>query len=116
MRKMVGAGTEIFDKLEPEPKFLTSWSRSRTKMDRLRNTGTYSTNYWRCVSLLSSTCRHRSPIPVEFMSSVQVWCDDPYGSNTLVWHNLLPFTWNLDLNEQSRLNKVWQQQMPSPFI
>jgi hypothetical protein len=24
---------------EPEPKFLTSWSRSRTKMDRLRNTG-----------------------------------------------------------------------------
>jgi hypothetical protein len=36
-------GAEIFDKLEPEPepKFLTSWSRSRsrTKMDRLRNTG-----------------------------------------------------------------------------
>jgi hypothetical protein len=26
---MVGAGAEIFDKLEPEPKFLTSWSRSR---------------------------------------------------------------------------------------
>jgi hypothetical protein len=27
--------------LEPEPEFLTSWSRSwsRTKMDRLRNTG-----------------------------------------------------------------------------
>jgi hypothetical protein len=24
---------------EPEPEFLTSWSRSRTKMDRLRNTG-----------------------------------------------------------------------------
>jgi hypothetical protein len=24
--------------LEPEPEFLTSWSRSRTKMDRLRNT------------------------------------------------------------------------------
>jgi hypothetical protein len=38
MEKMVGAGAEIFDKLEPEPKFLTSWSRSRTKMDRLRNT------------------------------------------------------------------------------
>jgi hypothetical protein len=38
--KMVGAGAEIFDKLEPEPepKFLTNWSRSRTKMDRLRNT------------------------------------------------------------------------------
>jgi hypothetical protein len=40
--KMVGAGAEIFDKLEPEtePKFLTSWSQSwsRTKMDRLRNT------------------------------------------------------------------------------
>jgi hypothetical protein len=34
MGKMVGAGAEIFDKLEPEPKFLTSWSlsRSRTKM------------------------------------------------------------------------------------
>jgi hypothetical protein len=31
MGKMVGAGAEIFDKLEPEPepKFLTSWSRSR---------------------------------------------------------------------------------------
>jgi hypothetical protein len=48
MGKMVGAGAgagaEIFDKLEPEPKFLTSWSwsRSRTKMDRLRNTGYYS--------------------------------------------------------------------------
>jgi hypothetical protein len=38
MGKMVGAGAGIFDKLEPEPKFLTSWSRSRTKMDRLRNT------------------------------------------------------------------------------
>jgi hypothetical protein len=25
--------------LEPEPEFLTSWSWSRTKMDRLRNTG-----------------------------------------------------------------------------
>jgi hypothetical protein len=37
MGKMVGAGAEIFDKLEPEPKFVTSWSRSRTKMDRLRN-------------------------------------------------------------------------------
>jgi hypothetical protein len=40
MGKMDGA--EIFDKLEPEPepepKFLTSWSRSRTKLDRLRNT------------------------------------------------------------------------------
>jgi hypothetical protein len=24
--------------LEPEPEFFTSWSRSRTKMDRLRNT------------------------------------------------------------------------------
>jgi hypothetical protein len=35
---MVGAGAEIFDKLEPEPKFLTSWSHIRTKMDRLRNT------------------------------------------------------------------------------
>jgi hypothetical protein len=59
MGKMVGTGAEIFDKLEPEAKFLTSWSRSRsgagaersrsgagaepersrTKMDRLRNTG-----------------------------------------------------------------------------
>jgi hypothetical protein len=31
MVKMFGAGAEIFDKLEPEPepKFLTSWSRSR---------------------------------------------------------------------------------------
>jgi hypothetical protein len=29
MGKMVGAGVEIFDKLEPEPKFLTSWSRGR---------------------------------------------------------------------------------------
>jgi hypothetical protein len=31
MGKMVGAGAEIFDKQEPEPepKFLTSWSRSR---------------------------------------------------------------------------------------
>jgi hypothetical protein len=40
MGKMVGAVAEIFDKLEPEPepKILTSWSRSRTKMDRLRNT------------------------------------------------------------------------------
>jgi hypothetical protein len=38
MGKMVGAGAKIFDTLEPEPKFLTSWSRSRTKMDRLRNT------------------------------------------------------------------------------
>jgi hypothetical protein len=36
--KMVGAGGEIFDRLEPEPKFLTSWSRSRTEIDRLRNT------------------------------------------------------------------------------
>jgi hypothetical protein len=43
MKKLVKAGAwaEIFDKLElePEPKFLTSWSRSRTNMDRLRNTG-----------------------------------------------------------------------------
>jgi hypothetical protein len=33
MGKMVGAGAgaEIFDKLEPEPKFLTSWSRSRSR-------------------------------------------------------------------------------------
>jgi hypothetical protein len=42
MGKMVGAGAKIFYKLEPEPelKILTSWSRSRsrTKMDRLRNT------------------------------------------------------------------------------
>jgi hypothetical protein len=47
MGKIVGAGAEILDKLEPgpepepepEPKFLTSWSwnRSRTEMDRLRN-------------------------------------------------------------------------------
>jgi hypothetical protein len=28
-----------WSELEPEPEFLTSWSRSRTKMDRLRNTG-----------------------------------------------------------------------------
>jgi hypothetical protein len=32
------AGPEFFDQLEPEPKFLTTWSRSCTKMDRLRNT------------------------------------------------------------------------------
>jgi hypothetical protein len=38
MGEMVGAGAEIFDKLEPESKFLTSWSRSRTKINRLRNT------------------------------------------------------------------------------
>jgi hypothetical protein len=38
MGTVVGAGAKIFAKLEPEPKFLTSWSRSRTKMDRLRNT------------------------------------------------------------------------------
>jgi hypothetical protein len=40
MGKMVEAGAEIFDKLEPgpEPKFFTSWSRSRTKMVWLRNT------------------------------------------------------------------------------
>jgi hypothetical protein len=31
MGKMVGAGAEIFDKLEPEPEFLTSWSRSRSQ-------------------------------------------------------------------------------------
>jgi hypothetical protein len=35
---MVGAGAEIFEKLEPEPKLLTGCSRSRTKMDRIRNT------------------------------------------------------------------------------
>jgi hypothetical protein len=29
---------------EPEPEFLTSWSRSRTKMDRLRNTGIETQN------------------------------------------------------------------------
>jgi hypothetical protein len=29
MGKMVRAGAEIFDKLEPEPKFWTSWSRSQ---------------------------------------------------------------------------------------
>jgi hypothetical protein len=34
----VGAGAEFFYKLEPELKFLTSWSRSRTKIDRFRNT------------------------------------------------------------------------------
>jgi hypothetical protein len=41
MRKMVGAGAEIFDKLEPEtePEFLTSWSQSRTKIYQLRKTG-----------------------------------------------------------------------------
>jgi hypothetical protein len=44
MGKMVGAGAEIFDKLEPEPKFLTSWSRSLTKMDRLRNTASGKQN------------------------------------------------------------------------
>jgi hypothetical protein len=45
MGKMVGAGAEIFDKLEPETelKFLTSWSRSRTKMNRLRNTAFFLT-------------------------------------------------------------------------
>jgi hypothetical protein len=37
--KMVGPGTKIFDKLEPEPEFSTSRCRSRTKMDRLHNTG-----------------------------------------------------------------------------
>jgi hypothetical protein len=36
MGKIVGAGAEIFDKVEPGAKFLKSWSR--TKMDRLRNT------------------------------------------------------------------------------
>jgi hypothetical protein len=40
MGKMVGAGAEIFDKLEPEPE------PSRTKMDRLRNTG------YQCVRAL----------------------------------------------------------------
>jgi hypothetical protein len=40
MGKLVGAGAEIFDMLEPEPKFLRSlsWSLSRTKIDRFRNT------------------------------------------------------------------------------
>jgi hypothetical protein len=33
--------------LEPEPEFLTSWSRSRTKMNRLRNTGNQSQNDFR---------------------------------------------------------------------
>jgi hypothetical protein len=28
-----------WSELELEPEFLTSWSRSRTKMNRLRNTG-----------------------------------------------------------------------------
>jgi hypothetical protein len=28
-----------WSELEPEPEFSTSWSRSRTKMDQLRNTG-----------------------------------------------------------------------------
>jgi hypothetical protein len=44
MGKMVGAGAEIFDKLEPEPKFLTSWSRKN--MDRLRNTGFFQLLLW----------------------------------------------------------------------
>jgi hypothetical protein len=67
---MVGAGaeTEIFDKLEPEPKpkFLTSWSRSRTKMDRLRNTAFVV--FHQC-SLLSPT-RLMNPVslcPVEIL-------------------------------------------------
>jgi hypothetical protein len=41
MGKMAGAGADIFDKLEPEPKFLTSWSRSRTQIDRLGNTAIF---------------------------------------------------------------------------
>jgi hypothetical protein len=45
MGKMVEAGAKIFDKLEPEPKFLTSWSWSCTKMDRLRNTDTQCAKY-----------------------------------------------------------------------
>jgi hypothetical protein len=44
MGEMIGAGAEIFDKLEAEPKFLTSWSRSRTKMEWLRNTGNMPKN------------------------------------------------------------------------
>jgi hypothetical protein len=32
-----GKGAEV----ETEPEFLTSWSRGRTKMDRLRNTGIF---------------------------------------------------------------------------
>jgi hypothetical protein len=31
--------------LEPEPEFLISWSRSRTKMDRLRNTDRFEHRY-----------------------------------------------------------------------
>jgi hypothetical protein len=42
MGKMVGAGAEIFDKLEPEPKFLTSWSRSRAAQ-KWTGSGTLST-------------------------------------------------------------------------
>jgi hypothetical protein len=41
MGKMAGAGADIFDKLEPEPKFLTSWSRSRAQIDRLGNTAIF---------------------------------------------------------------------------
>jgi hypothetical protein len=37
-RKMVGAGANIFDKLELEPNLLTSWSWSHTKIDQLHNT------------------------------------------------------------------------------
>jgi hypothetical protein len=35
---------------EPEPEFLTSWSRSRTKMDRLRNTAFNETDFAYFVS------------------------------------------------------------------
>jgi hypothetical protein len=53
MGKMVEAGAEIFDKLEPElePKFLTSRSRSRTKMDRLRNTEKNKTGTKTCFGV-----------------------------------------------------------------
>jgi hypothetical protein len=36
--------------LEPEPEFLTSWCRSwsRTKMDRLRNTGAQLFSFYEC--------------------------------------------------------------------
>jgi hypothetical protein len=65
MGKMVGAGAgaKIFDKLEleQEPKFLTSWSRSRTKMDRLRNT-VYKGNFYKdAVAENLGKCICRNP-------------------------------------------------------
>jgi hypothetical protein len=33
---------KLWEKPELEPEYLTSWSRCRTKMDRLRNTGHYN--------------------------------------------------------------------------